>query len=252
MPTLQTGIQTPVAEVDHAELDADGEENTVVEATGAVYTAYDPDMGSVNYALMGTDGNLFTLNASQMLRFKTAPDHENPMDRNGDNVYEVTVRATDGTMHADLMVEVTVTDVNEDPMIAELDGTIEYAEDRTDPVATFTATDPEDDTVTWTVGGDRRARLRHQRGRRAHLRRRGRRRARRQRVARLREPRGQRHRQRQLRSYGNGNIVRWRTDGENTDMEDVTVEVTDVAEDGEVTWTVAVGDHTEVLQAIRY
>ena len=29
----------------------------------------------------------------------------------------------------------------------------------------------------------------------------------------------------------------------NTDMEEVTVEVTDVAEDGEVTWTVAVGVH---------
>ena len=94
-------------------------------------------MGSINYALMGADRNLFTLNNEQMLRFKTAPDHENPMDRNGDNVYEVTVRATDGTMHADLMVEVTVTDVNEDPMIEELDGSIEYAENGTDPVANF-------------------------------------------------------------------------------------------------------------------
>ena len=231
------GIQDPEAEVDRAE-GAD-----TVDATGAVYTAYDPDMGSVNYALMGTDGNLFTLNNEQMLRFKTAPDHENPMDRNRDNVYEVTVRATDGTMHADLMVEVTVTDVNEDPMIEELDGSIEYAEDRTDPVATFMATDPEGDTVTWSlegddeqdfdisedgvltfdVGGDN------------------------DNPDASVSPDFESPGDTGVNNIYEVTVTASSDDGEgstNTDMEEVTVEVTDVAEDGEVTWTVAVDTHT--------
>ena len=45
------------------------------------------------------------------------PDYEMPADANRDNVYELTVRASDGTMYADRMVRVTVADANEPPMI---------------------------------------------------------------------------------------------------------------------------------------
>ena len=232
-----TGIQDPLAEVDRAE----GEE-TVVDAAGAVYTAYDPDMGSVNYDLLGADRDLFTLNASQRLRFKTAPDHENPMDRNGDNVYEVTVQATDGTMDADWMVKVTVTDVNEDPMIGELDGSIEYPENGENSVATFTATDPEGDQVTWGLAGDDADEfdisedgvLTFDVGGDG---------APDDSVPPDFEAPG---------DDGGDNtyevtVTAMSPDGAggtNTDMEVVTVEVTDLPEDGKVTWTVAVGTHT--------
>ena len=36
-------------------------------------------------------------------------------------------------------------------LIHAQDGPIEYAEDRTDPVATFTATDPEEKDITWSL-----------------------------------------------------------------------------------------------------
>ena len=36
-----------------------------------------------------------------------------PGDRNTDNVYEVTVRASDGTLNADLMVAVKVTNATD-------------------------------------------------------------------------------------------------------------------------------------------
>ena len=55
-----------------------------------------------------------------VLSFRTAPDYENPTDMNEDNMYEVTVRASDGTMYADRMVTVADVDqdnVNEAPMI---------------------------------------------------------------------------------------------------------------------------------------
>ena len=84
----------------------------------ATYTATDPEGESVTLSLMGDDAGLFELNdlptpadGSKILSFKKSPDFEMPGDRNTDNVYEVTVRASDGTLNADLMVTVKVTNV---------------------------------------------------------------------------------------------------------------------------------------------
>ena len=161
-PTFSTGYKmVSVAEnmtVVDANADEDDDPTTPVadanNPSDAVYAAMDPEESLVTLSLMGNDGGMFRLNADKVLTFKMAPDYEKPMDRNKDNVYEVTVRATDSTrMYADRMVRVTVTDANEVPEIMEDKGrsSIKYAENGKDAVATFTATDPEDDTVTWTV-----------------------------------------------------------------------------------------------------
>ena len=76
--------------------------------TIATYTAMDPEGENVTLSLVGDDEGLFELAAS-VLSFKESPDFEMPGDRNQDNVYEVTVRASDGTLNADLMVAVNVT-----------------------------------------------------------------------------------------------------------------------------------------------
>ena len=44
---------------------------------------------------------------------------------------------------------------------AQNDGMIEYAENGTDPVATFTATDPEDRMVYWSLAAERHRRRRN-------------------------------------------------------------------------------------------
>ena len=88
----------------------------------ATYTATDPEGESVTLSLVGDDASLFELAAdsetgnavSQLLSFKKSPDFEMPGDRNQDNVYQVTVRASDGSLNADLMVTVKVTDVAEE------------------------------------------------------------------------------------------------------------------------------------------
>ena len=75
---------------------------------------------------MGDDAGLFELAAdtvdgngvSQVLSFKKSPDFEMPGDRNDDNLYEVTVRASDGSMSADRMVVVKVTNVVEPGKVA--------------------------------------------------------------------------------------------------------------------------------------
>ena len=91
----------------------------------ASYTATDPDGDSVSLSLMGDDASLFELaadteagnGAEQVLSFKKSPDFEMPGDQDEDNLYQVTVRASDGTLSADQMVAVKVTNVVEDGMV---------------------------------------------------------------------------------------------------------------------------------------
>ena len=102
-------------------------ENSMGDALNiATYTATDPEDESVSLSLMGDDADLFELAAdtvdgngvSQVLSFKKSPDFEMPGDRNDDNLYKVTVRASDGTMSADRMVVVKVTNVVEPGKVA--------------------------------------------------------------------------------------------------------------------------------------
>ena len=67
-----------------------------------------------------------------------------PNDANADNVYEVTVRASDGNLVSTLDVEVTVTDVNESGIITG-PTSVNYAENDTTIVAAYSATDPDGD-----------------------------------------------------------------------------------------------------------
>ena len=83
-------------------------------------TAMDPDDGDeVTYAITGgADQAKFDIDASSgVLTFKDAPDHENPTDADGNNVYLVTVTATGGTgaraLTADQAITVTVTALDE-------------------------------------------------------------------------------------------------------------------------------------------
>ena len=50
----------------------------------------------------------------KILAFKEMPDFEMPGDQNKDNVYEVTVRASDGELTADRMMTIKITDADED------------------------------------------------------------------------------------------------------------------------------------------
>ena len=87
-----------------------------------VYTASDPEEGTITLSLSGDDKDLFKLSdlgvpavvGSKVLAFKAKPDFENPMDDNGDNVYEVTVEATDDANTGMKAVTVKVTNMQED------------------------------------------------------------------------------------------------------------------------------------------
>ena len=134
-------------------------ENHGADQVLATYTAADPERPSVRitgWSTSGTDGGDFVINALGELRFRNSPDYERPADSNRDNVYEVTIRASDGRNTGTLeeVQVVTVTDVNEPPTITTTSRTaFSQQENRTSTLYTFRATDPEGATVTWTAGG---------------------------------------------------------------------------------------------------
>ena len=87
----------------------------VAENTTAVttVTASDVDSGALTFSISGgADAARFTIDAlTGVLRFVSAPDHEAPTDAGGDNVYDVVVSVSDGSLTDTQTLAVTVTDV---------------------------------------------------------------------------------------------------------------------------------------------
>ena len=83
--------------------------------TVATYSITDPDGDALTWSIAGTDAARFSINEEGALTFRSSPNYEAPNDANTDNVYEVTVRASDSDLMSTLDVEVTVTDVPTNP-----------------------------------------------------------------------------------------------------------------------------------------
>ena len=100
----------------------------------------------------------FNINANTgVLTFKTAPNYENPTDSGTNNSYVVKVRASDGALHDEQTITVSVTNVNESPSIASNGGAASasksVSENQT-PVTTVSATDSDaGTTITYSISG---------------------------------------------------------------------------------------------------
>ncbi len=133
---------------------------TVAENQLAAFTAAAPDGDSstILYTLSGADAALFTINAtSGVVTFRAAPNFEAPGDAGANNVYDVTVTATDGRNSTTQNVAVTVTNVNEAPTFAATARTTTLAENvaaGASIVPANSATDPDaGGTLTYTLTG---------------------------------------------------------------------------------------------------
>ncbi|MGH7416146.1 MAG: cadherin-like domain-containing protein, partial [Candidatus Rokuibacteriota bacterium] len=81
--------------------------------------ATDPDAAAVlTYAIVGgADQGRFTIDVNTgVLSFLVAPDFEAPLDAGANNVYDVTVQVSDGTLTDTQTIAVSVTNVNEAPV----------------------------------------------------------------------------------------------------------------------------------------
>ena len=121
------------------------------------YRATDPERSAISWSVGGPDGHFFAIDERGQFSFKedSSPNYELPGDSGGDNVYNVTVQATDDDHNtAPLEVTVTVSDVNEGPEVTGGGDTFTVRENQEWAGATFTAQDPEDGDVTrWALGG---------------------------------------------------------------------------------------------------
>ena len=123
---IVTGTGAPTAAVIEIELmegETDLDDTDTDPATGDddFFTATDPEGGTITFSLDGADKDLFELNdlatpdaGTKVLAFKEKPDFEMPMDSNKDNVYEVTVQASDDANTGMKAVTVKVTNMQED------------------------------------------------------------------------------------------------------------------------------------------
>ncbi|MBV8688232.1 MAG: cadherin repeat domain-containing protein [Alphaproteobacteria bacterium] len=130
-------------------------ENGLAVATVA---ATDPESAAIAYSIVGgADAARFTINAATgALSFVAAPDYEAPADANGDNVYQVTVQAGDGTFVDTQALSITVTNQDEAPVIGSNGGgdtaAVSVAENGT-AVTTVAATDPEHAAISYSIVG---------------------------------------------------------------------------------------------------
>ncbi|MDD2383806.1 MAG: Ig-like domain-containing protein [Sulfurospirillaceae bacterium] len=122
-----------------------------VATTTAVYTATAD--GTNTYSLGGTDASLFNINATTgAVTFVTSPDFENPTDTSVDNVYDITVTATDAAGNASAAQNVAITVENVDVTINNVatDNIINAAEKMAGVVITGT----NEPNATVTVNGN--------------------------------------------------------------------------------------------------
>ena len=129
----------------------------VETATGPVhtFTAKDPEEGTITWGLSGDDEEDFTI-AGGNLNFASTPDLENPADADRNNVYRVTVEASDGTSTSTLAVTVIVIGVNEPAVFPGATTSRDVTENTPadqNVGAPVSASDPEKDDLTYTLDG---------------------------------------------------------------------------------------------------
>ncbi len=146
-------------ETDADDDDAAAAAENDADNVGSVITAKDPDPNAdpLIYTLSGDDAGLFRVRDNGQIEVGAGTK----LDYEMKDTYMVTLTAEDsfgGT--ASIMVTIRVTDENEGPKISvgglAITGmiSVEYAENGTGMVATYSASGPESANAMWSLGGD--------------------------------------------------------------------------------------------------
>ena len=110
VPRIASGGGAATLALDHAENSA-----LVTTVVGVDVDADTP----LQYAVVGgADAAHFAIDAATgVLSFRQAPDREQPLDADANHRYEVTVQVSDGTLTAQQALQITVTNVDEAPVV---------------------------------------------------------------------------------------------------------------------------------------
>ena len=144
------------------------DENTTTATVIATYAASDVDASTtLTWSKEGNDAGDFVITKNAdgegELKFANVPNYEIPADAGTNNMYDVTVKVSDGSLTDTQSVVVTVEDVNETPVVSGDAGPrfaeIEFDVDDADLTAadyvigTYAASDEENDDIEWSVSG---------------------------------------------------------------------------------------------------
>ncbi|MBN9982554.1 hypothetical protein [Rhizobium laguerreae] len=126
--------------------------------TGTVYDAdaVDADnLAALTYSLSGADAALFDIEASAgVVTFKAAPDFEAPADSGGNNVYDIVVTVSDGTLSANRIVAITVTNQNDNAPVFTSGATATFVENGIGVAYDADATDADSlGALTYSLSG---------------------------------------------------------------------------------------------------
>ena len=152
-----------------ADIELEADENTSANTNiGDPIAALDPESALLTYSLSGADSDLFSIGPSTgqiSVGTGTVLDFESPSDSGGDNVYDLTVKVSDGkdaAGNSDTSIDdtagvtITVINVNEPPEFDSSGVELEVAENtvtNTNIGDSITAVDPEDGEVTYALTG---------------------------------------------------------------------------------------------------
>ena len=130
------------------------QENTFnVESIDIPDDVSDEDGDSLTYSLTGEDASAFEISGN-IVRFRGAPDYENPIDSDGDNVYVVNAVASDGSLET-VSPEFTVIILNvndNNPVFVDLQESVEVTNGQVN-VFDIVATDADGDDISLSVTG---------------------------------------------------------------------------------------------------
>jgi Cadherin domain/Bacterial cadherin-like domain len=130
-------------------------------AENAVFVAFasasDPESSTIFWSIVGgADASKFTINYAGAINLVPAPNYESPTDVGGNNVYDVVIQASDGVFNVTQAIAVTVTNVNEAPVItsdgAGATAALTVGENQT-AVTLVASTDPENTARTYSISG---------------------------------------------------------------------------------------------------
>lgn len=124
----------------------------------AILPATDANGDVLTYALSGEDADKFSIEVtSGKVSLLVKPNFEAPADTGGDNVYKVTVTATDvGGLSDSRDVEINITNVNDAPVFAGFnigDVAQTNAVENQTAAAALNATDEDGDAISYTLSG---------------------------------------------------------------------------------------------------
>ena len=126
------------------------DENTLVVLS---IVAEDVEDDPIGFSLTGTDSNKLSISSSGQISFNSNPDFEVPGDSDGDNQYDITVEASDGSDITTDNLSITILDVeNEGNPIIEGLASQSILENE-EILISFSVTDPQEDSISFSLSG---------------------------------------------------------------------------------------------------